>query len=83
MPTAKKPFDIQDTELYRALARSAGKKRLAQFTQQVYEDAMERAINAVRVKATVHGRHGSVPISIGALEVEIAIRQELTPLCGG
>lgn len=83
METEGKPFEIQDTELYQALTRSAGKKRIARLTQKIYEDAMERAINAVKARATVAGPHGPIPVSIGALEVEIAIRQELTDLAGG
>lgn len=83
MPTDEKPFDIQDTELYQACTRSAGKRRIAGLAQQIYEDAMERAINAVKARATVTGPHGPIPVSIGALEVEIAIRRELTALAGG
>lgn len=82
-PTDQIPFDIQDTDLYQACSRSAGKKRITQLTQKVYEDAMERAINAVKARATVDGPHGPIPTNIGALEVEIAIRRELTPLAGG
>lgn len=83
MDTEGKAFDIQDTELYQACSRSAGKKRTAQMAQKVYEDAMERAINAVKTRATIEGPHGPIPTSIGALEVEIAIRRELTTLAGG
>ena len=82
MPEEVKPFDVQDTDLFKAVAKAAGRKKAAALAQQVYDDAMERAIKAVRAKATVEGRHGPVPVSIGALEVEIAIRQELTELAG-
>lgn len=50
----------------------------------VYEDAMERAIKAVKAKAIYTDRKGNeYAASIGHLEVEIAIRQELTEDAGG
>lgn len=48
-----------------------------------YNDAMERSIKAVREKATYNDpKHGPVPVSIGYLEAEDAIRGELSEDAG-
>lgn len=52
--------------------------------QTIYSDAMERAIKAVREKATYTDKKGNkYEASLGALECEIAIRQELEKDAGG
>lgn len=78
------PESIQETDLWRATARAAGKNQLVELTQHIYADAMERAIGAVRRKSTSFTkRYGLQPVSIGHVEAEIAIRQELTESAGG
>lgn len=74
---------LQDLILYGVVTRHAGRPRIDRLVQLVYQDAMDRAIAAVKAKATRVGRDGPVPISIGHIEAEIAIRQELTESAGG